>query len=564
MNATSQTKIVQAGSNDRCPTLRKASHVKILLMNPKASALAVTKSFVFLLFFVGFYMFSTGNARASVFDNGTKWDPDPDGVTRITVCIVPGSSSVEQKVNLLIHDPNPDITEVIDHVRYALATSWERYSSVQFIGWRYCDKLSASELSTAVSLYIAPQIKNWSQVGKNARGAGTIISHTIQFAPWGGWVTANSCYRYNLASTHMEYHFECVEQYAIHEFGHAIGFLHEWRHPARPASCVNRPTDEGIVPQGSYATSYRKDKIYTINYPGVYDWESIMTYDSECAGVTGVRFGSENLSNWDIENVRQIYPRPQGRSNGPISKLSVAVAEEMKWMAWNVAWYTAHSRMGSAPSARKHEFVFNLHAERMKNNAVNPYVSPQTLENIRWFAYHAAWSTANGRVGYTADAAQSQKTAEAHFQAAKNSGELTNELFESIHKMGWAAAWYAANSMKGYDTNGDAKAFEAAYQQIIGNAVASAGLASDDNGNDGNDTLSTTETTTAPVETNRMFLPLIANTGAAIGELNSTVTTEATTELVSAELNVTATNETMVSGAESNRIYLPLIANSNT
>ncbi len=89
-----------------------------------------------------------------------------------------------------------------------------------------------------------------------------------------------------------------------------------------------------------------------------------------------------------------------------------------------------------------------------------------------------------------------------------------------------------------------------------------------------------TETTTAPVGDNRIFLPLIANAVAAIDELNGTVTKEATLELVSAEangtptteamtdvasaeLNATSTTETMVGGTESNRIYLPLIANAN-
>ena len=47
----------------------------------------------------------------------------------------------------------------------------------------------------------------------------------------------------------------------------------------------------------------------------VFDRDSIMTYETECADVTGERFGSRNLDEWDQKGVKAVYPKVAQRDN---------------------------------------------------------------------------------------------------------------------------------------------------------------------------------------------------------------------------------------------------------
>ena len=48
--------------------------------------------------------------------------------------------------------------------------------------------------------------------------------------------------------------------------------------------------------------------------PRTIDWDSIMTYTDACAHVTGVRFGSPNLSPTDVAGLEAAYPKGTGPS----------------------------------------------------------------------------------------------------------------------------------------------------------------------------------------------------------------------------------------------------------
>ncbi|WP_437320786.1 hypothetical protein [Sorangium sp. So ce385] len=244
------------------------------------------------------------SAEASVFDSATRWPEDADGYVRIPVCI-DATSSAQQRADGaaggLIHAPNPSLAEVVTRVRTALQGSWERWSSVRFTGWESCDSLLPATRMSYVGVRIHPDAPNQSDsIGVYNKGG------LVQFNPWGA--EFNRCIKYNWQTARVEYSFDCVEQYAIHEMGHAIGFMHEWHHPLVPSGCSQRQP----LPASDVASGWPSSRRYIVVNPGFYDYDSIMTYWGGCSDQDGVRFGSESLDAVDIQAVATVYPPVAG------------------------------------------------------------------------------------------------------------------------------------------------------------------------------------------------------------------------------------------------------------
>jgi len=260
----------------------------------------------FLLAFLTVVLF-VSNARASIFENGSRWPIGPDGLVVIPVCVEADSSVSERgdgALSGLIHDPNPSLDDVVGHVRAALRSSWESVSAVRFVDWRGCAELSAAQLQQTVRMYLNPNASNESWIGVSVRGA----QHGVSIMPWGNFF--NRCIQYNWATTHVQYSFDCVEQYAVHEFGHALGFLHENRHPLSTDACLASFGDSSRIAASDYSANYDPNKAYTIANPNQFDRHSVMTYGDACADVTGVRFGSPTLSDNDALGAWVVYPPP--------------------------------------------------------------------------------------------------------------------------------------------------------------------------------------------------------------------------------------------------------------
>lgn len=165
---------------------------------------------------------------------------------------------------------NPSSDDAVHRatVQRAVAETWQMASPrIKFWGWEKCD-----HQKIGIRILIADADAHVLDVGKFLGGRENGLTLNFRFERWN-----------TRCATIKE---ECVFKFAVHEFGHVLGFTHEQNRDDAPPEC--RLDDQGT--KGDY------------NVTVDYDASSVMNYCSSTYK------GDGRLSALDLEAVKTFYP----------------------------------------------------------------------------------------------------------------------------------------------------------------------------------------------------------------------------------------------------------------